>query len=85
MFDTVRKNYLTGRKEWVPTTEEMYDEQLCCLPPERWVGSAFLVGEPADHNSAGEAVFTCFRRDSDGNYMCMNMTIAEFEAQFRTP
>ena len=29
-------------------TEEHYDDMLGCLPPERQVGNAFLVGEPVD-------------------------------------
>ena len=41
-------------------SEERYDEMLGCLPPVAWVGKGFLVGEPWDHNEAGQPRFAPF-------------------------
>ena len=37
---------------WEPTTEQQYREMLNVLPPAKWIGGAFLVGEPWDHDFA---------------------------------
>lgn len=62
---------------WIPTTENMYQEMLNALPPRAWRGGAFLVGEAANHNDHGEAVYTCFRKVGD-NYVARDLTVREF-------
>lgn len=36
---------------WYPTDEETYRRMLEVLPPALWLGGAFLVGEPMDHDA----------------------------------
>jgi hypothetical protein len=36
---------------WEPTDKETYHEMLEVLPPALWIGGAFLVGEPMDHDA----------------------------------
>ena len=56
--------YVTEGEEAMTTfkevSEERYDEMLGCLPPVAWVGKGFLVGEPWDHNEAGQPRFAPF-------------------------
>jgi hypothetical protein len=62
---------------WIETTEEMNWEQLCCMPPAAGGNGYFLVGEPARHNSAGESVFACFRKEGE-RYFAKYQTVKEF-------
>lgn len=62
---------------WLPTTEKMYWEMLEVLPPRKMIGRSFLVGEKLRHNSAGEAVYSCFAKFGD-TYEAKNLTVAEF-------
>lgn len=36
--------------EWIPTTEDRYNEMLEVLPPAYRLNTWFLVGEPSDHD-----------------------------------
>jgi len=46
---------------WEPSTAEQYHDMLNILPPAMWIGGAFLVGEPMDHDlSTGEPRFTAY-------------------------
>ncbi len=65
---------------WITTTENMYWEMLCVLPPRKMVGDNFMVGEPLRHNSKGEAVYACFTRFGD-TYKARNLTITQFMAE----
>lgn len=47
---------------WVETTEKMYWNMLEVLPPVRMDARKFLTGEAHHHNSAGEAVYACFKK-----------------------
>lgn len=62
---------------WVPTTQEMFDEMLCVLPPRAQGGGAFLVGEANHHNANGKAVYACFKQVGN-EYEARYMTVAEF-------
>jgi hypothetical protein len=47
---------------WRRTTKARYHEMLEVLPPAMWIGGAFLVGEPQDHDIAtGSPRFDAFR------------------------
>jgi len=35
---------------WKPSTAEQFHRMLNILPPAAWIGGAFLVGEPTDHD-----------------------------------
>jgi hypothetical protein len=63
--------------EWIPTTEAMYWDMLEVLPPRKMIGEDFLVGEAADHNSEGEAVYSCFTKFGD-TYKAKHLTVREF-------
>jgi len=68
--------------EWQETDEETYMEMLEVLPPERWEGGAFLVGEAMDHlASTGEVRYEMHRR-TGGKYLVSSrpVTVAEFES-----
>lgn len=62
---------------WIPTTEHMYNEMLCVLPPRAWRGDAFLVGEPLRHVN-GESVHACFCKTGD-SYRARNLTVRQFK------
>ena len=63
--------------QWIRTTKEMYDEQLCCMPPTRHRAYCFLVGEPERHNDNDEPVFAAFKFTTEG-YFAKYQTILEF-------
>ncbi|MDX9975438.1 MAG: hypothetical protein RBU21_20795, partial [FCB group bacterium] len=72
--------------EWKPTTRERFWEMLECLPPAAFIGAAFLVGEPFDHNAlTGAPRFQAFRQRGDV-YECGSrpMTAAEFRVEIKT-
>ena len=81
LWAAMRTHYVTNADYWVPTTEDMSDDQLGAVPPEAMSDSAFLVGEPADHNADGEAVYACFwNRGSyeTPDYVARYLTLKEF-------
>ncbi len=61
---------------WIPTTESMYWEMLCVLPPVAMRYDSFLVGEASRHIK-GEAVYACFCKTGD-NYRARNLTVKQF-------
>ncbi len=67
---------------WDETTEEQYNDMLEVLPPAAWIGGAFLVGEPDDHDcSTGAPRFRAYRHDGDRYLVASRpMTRAEFRA-----
>jgi len=51
---------------WEPSTYESFDYGLCVLPPAIWIGGAFMVGEPCDHDAGnGQPRFQAFRERGD--------------------
>jgi hypothetical protein len=67
----------TAPGAWIETTEAMYWEMLGCMPPERMAGGKFLVGEPADHNERGEAVYACFKK-LGARFYARYLTVSQF-------
>lgn len=63
--------------QWHETTESMYYEMLCVLPPIKQIGDCFMVGEPLRHNEKGEAIYACFVRFGD-RFKAKNLTIPGF-------
>ena len=47
-----------NRDTWVESTERTYWQLLECLPPEFYIPSGFVVGEPADHAGDGMPIHT---------------------------
>lgn len=63
--------------KWNRITEEVYDDALCCLPPEVWQNNGFLIGEPTDHEGGAARYGAYFRRE--GKYYSAGlMTVLEF-------
>lgn len=62
--------------QWIETTQNMYFEMLCVLPPTIMRNDNFLVGEPLRHVN-GEAVYSCFTKFGD-TYKARNLTIKQF-------
>lgn len=56
-WDTTKKLQTDIMLKSEPTTEEIYFEQLGCLPPQAMVSNAFLVGEPFDHDKDLSGIF----------------------------
>ena len=47
---------------WHLTDEDTYQRMLEVLPPTLWIGGAFLVGEPDDHDfTTGQPRFRAYR------------------------
>lgn len=63
---------------WIPTTESMYWEMLCVLPPRAMRNDSFLVGEPLRANDAGETLYSCFCRTGD-KFRARNLTVKQFQ------
>lgn len=68
---------------WEPSTAEQYDEMLNVLPPAMWVGGAFLVGEPMDHDVMdGQPRFSAYWQRASGYYVASRpLTRAELRAE----
>lgn len=65
---------------WGPVPEAQYIYMLEVLPPAAWVGDAFLVGEPYDHDAGnGQPRYEAYRkRGSEYETASRPMTVAEF-------
>ena len=81
LWDEIQSNYYSGNDEWVETTEEMFDEMLGAVPPVAMISTAFLMGEPWNHNDAGQAVYAAFKAKS-GKCFAKYMTVNEFRSDF---
>lgn len=68
--------------EWEATTEDRFEDMLCCLPPIGWCNKGFLVGEPWDHEAkTGQPRYQAFRKTLDG-FLCSSrpLTVKEWSA-----
>ena len=64
---------------WNKTTEEKYWEMLEVLPPAIMTKNGFLVGEPLDHNSAGQPRYEAFVEYDGKFYVAAEaMTVVDF-------
>ena len=63
---------------WIPTTENMYWEMLCVLPPQAMRCGSFLVGEPLRDNGQGETLYACFCKTGD-TFRARNLTVKQFK------
>jgi hypothetical protein len=72
---------------WEPTTHEKYHEMLGVLPPALWLGGAFLVGEPDDHDIDDGAPRFRGYRHRDGAYFVASrpMTCNELRKEMGQP
>jgi hypothetical protein len=62
-------------------TAKRYQDMLEVLPPARWIGKAFLVGEAMSHDDNGQARYAYYFRRGDQHFQGPDLTIAEFEAK----
>lgn len=63
---------------WIETTEGMYWHMLEVLPPRCMKRDSFLVGEARRHNSEGNGVYACFKREA-GRHFAKHLTVAEYK------
>ena len=65
---------------WQPTTEQVFDDMLGCLPPALMLAGGFLVGEPFDHDAGnGQPRFQGFRQCGESFFQSNRpLTRAEF-------
>ncbi len=78
LWNEMKRQWMARKMTWTETTEAMYYDQLCCLPPERQSGCGFLVGEAAFSNANGKPVYSCFIQ-KDGKFFARYMTTETFE------
>jgi hypothetical protein len=58
-----------AENDWMPITETDADYLLNCLPPARWKGNAFAVGEPLCHlYDTGEVCYTMVCKVDEQSY-----------------
>lgn len=69
---------------WIDIPEERYWEQLGVLPPERWKGGWFLMGEPMG-GEWPEYTFFAYRWLPDDRFQTASraITIKEFELELK--
>ena len=69
---------------WSEITDDQYEYWLECLPPAAWIGDAFMVGEPYDHDAeTGGARFqACNIIDGKCLASSRPMTRKEFKEMF---
>ncbi len=60
---------------------DQYQQMLEVLPPARWIGGAFLVGEAMSHDDNGQARYAYYFRRGGQHFHGPDLTIAEFEAK----
>lgn len=64
------------KNEWQEETEERYNDMLEALPPIRWKGTAFMVGECLTHTRAG-ALYEA-HMEIDGHYFYRPTPLRDF-------
>ena len=62
-------------------TADRYREMLEVLPPARWIGGAFLVGEAMSHDDNGQPRYAYYFRRGDKHFHGPDLTVPEFEAK----
>jgi hypothetical protein len=78
-YAAMRKNYDAGNSQWTETDNEVFHNQLGCVPPARHVSNGFAVGECYMHDKKYNpihAVFMCVK----GRYFCRLDNIRKFDA-----
>ncbi len=82
IFEQKKELLEKGDRSWIETDEEMFYEQLGCVPPERMDGKCFLVGEMVDYLPDGP-LYSCFI-DVEGRYFTRYVYLKEWNpARFR--
>lgn len=68
---------------WAPCTPAKYHEMLGVLPPARWRGGMFLVGEPMDHSiSTGQPRYSAYWHRNGFFFVASRpLTSAEFDLE----
>lgn len=70
---------------WMPSSQADYLDMLNVLPPAMWIGGAFLVGEPTDHDMSNGAPRFAAYWERHGAYYVANrpLTRAELREQVK--
>jgi len=76
-----------GPLTWDEIDEEKYMYFLECLPPAAWIGGAFLVGEPYDHDALTGAPRFQACNETGGKWFASSrpMNVKEFREMFKRP
>lgn len=77
LFKEMHAKYDHRDYRWTVTTQEQFDESLCCLPPELMAGGAFLMGEPIGPGREHDILFAAFAK-IDGVYCAKLMSRSVF-------
>jgi len=69
---------------WIPTTENMYHDQLGSVPPAAQSSNCFLAGEPHHSNDQYENVYACFVHTKLG-YFAKYLSLKEYREFMTRP
>lgn len=64
---------------WEEITKDRYHGLLGCLPPARWSGKAFAVGEPLCHMNDGRVVHEVCVGPVDGKFYSKPFPLVVFD------
>lgn len=70
--------------KWVEICEEEYNYFLECVPPRRFNGSWFLVGEAQTQLNNGKNIYLCCKEENS-RYYCKYMTLEKYDSRDRLP
>jgi hypothetical protein len=79
---TVSEDFKAGRNVWRETTKAVFEDQLNAVPPIKYDGERFMVGEPANHTN-DDTVFSAFVRVRHGGrqrYFVRQLPFKKFDA-----
>ena len=78
-FQYPKNNAEINANRWVEITLERYDDLLGCVPPARWIGKAFAVGEPMNDTDDGRVVHRACVGPIDGKYYTKPYPLVAFD------
>ncbi len=78
MWKEAEEKYEQDNREWLPCSEEFYDDMLGCMPP-LYAGSFWGVCEAWGNNERGQPLYLFFR--SKPQYACRIATVAEIKQE----
>ena len=83
IFEQKKEFLEKGDKSWIETSEELFYEQLGCVPPERIENKCFLMGEMIDWLPDGP-LYSCFT-EVNGRYFTRYVYLKEWNpTKFRS-
>ena len=77
-YEEMEAEYEAGRATWFEVSEGFYYQALNVLPPV-YAPGGFLVGEPWNHNRAGQAILAAFVKTGERYFGTMSTKAAFVE------